>query len=256
MLDLPEEVSYFFGMEYENLVEKISAEIPGFEVRFKDESWFMKLLGVLLYVFNPRFMDAYTTTLYPYVYFPGRTYLEENRIQATKILAHEFVHLWDAKKKRIRFSLEYLFPQILAVVPLAALFVLAFFSLPGKPWILVGLGLLTVVLLLPWPARFRERYEIRGYAMTLALVSRDYVGHHAASVLSNFCGRLVRQQFTSWAYYKMSWDGERTLCKLLGIANNLLDGKLPINDRPYQVLLGGEHVPETESEERNLGDGT
>ena len=75
------------------LVAQIQIRIPKFEIRYKDESLFMKFLAVLVWIFNRRFMTDYTTTVAPKVYFPSRAWADANPRRVWKILAHEYVHL-------------------------------------------------------------------------------------------------------------------------------------------------------------------
>src|SRR3990167_3207757 len=90
------------------------------KIAFKDESKFMKFLGALLF-FNRKFMTTYSTTVGTTVYFPSKSWLNENRDRAARILAHELVHIDDAKDVgEIGFSYSYLFPQILSTISVAA----------------------------------------------------------------------------------------------------------------------------------------
>jgi len=108
----------------------VAKEIPGFSVRYKNESWLMKLFGLLAKPFNPTFMTGFITTLYPVVYFPDRAYVTRFPDRSAEILAHEFVHLWDAHRHRVTFTLGYMVPQILAV-PLIALYLFLGSWIPG-----------------------------------------------------------------------------------------------------------------------------
>lgn len=115
--------------------------IPGIEVRFKNASLFMKMLGFLLYPFNPRFMDRYKTTIGKVVYFPSPEDYSAAPESSFQVLAHEFVHIWDREQAGVWFSLSYLFPQILAVIPLLVFGVLAWpyswlLALPFAGWVL------------------------------------------------------------------------------------------------------------------------
>lgn len=74
-------------------------EINGFEVCYKDESTSSKILGVLARPFNSAYMTRFTTTRYPKVYFPNQKFVSDSPWRAAKILAHEFVHLYDARNE-------------------------------------------------------------------------------------------------------------------------------------------------------------
>lgn len=111
-----------------NLFEQVSAivskEIPGFSVQYKDQSKFMKILGLFTRLFNPDFMKRYITTIYPTVYFPNKEMIEKSPNRYADILGHEFVHLWDARRRYWSFTLGYLVPQIFAIPLLLLYFVL------------------------------------------------------------------------------------------------------------------------------------
>lgn len=120
---------------------EVKQAIPGVEVRFKNGSAFMKVLGFLIYPFNPRFMDRYKTTIGKVVYFPSSEDYQGNPESSFQVLAHEFVHIWDRQQEGVWFSLSYLFPQILAVIPLLVFGVLAWpyswlLALPLAGWVL------------------------------------------------------------------------------------------------------------------------
>jgi hypothetical protein len=115
-------------MTGKELFEQISAEIkeihPSFSVRFKNESKLMRLLTVLMYPFNDRFMNGFVTTLGSAVYFPSLKLLKLRWRDYARVLAHERVHIWDGEQRPLRFNLGYAFPQWLAVIGLAAFAVL------------------------------------------------------------------------------------------------------------------------------------
>ena len=58
-------------MSLENVIQAAKKYYPELKVEFKDESKFMKFLGVLLF-FNKEFMSNYSTTIGNTVYFPSR----------------------------------------------------------------------------------------------------------------------------------------------------------------------------------------
>lgn len=143
--------------------EKILAtKIPEFNIKFKNESLLMKIIGTIFFLFNSRFMTGFTTTLGYTIYFPSSEQLETaNGNNALVTMAHEFRHMIDTQRKgRLLFSLSYLFPQVLA--PLMLLF--AFISLP------LAIGLF-VLFLLPLPAYWRMKTELNGYIMSLFSVN-------------------------------------------------------------------------------------
>jgi len=150
--------------------------------KFKDESRFMRFLGVML-LFNPKFMTSYTTVIGNTVYFPSKKWMHENESSAAAVLCHELVHVDDGKRVgKLTFALSYLFPQLLALFALSS-FVIG-------PW-----GLLFLVFLGPWPAPFRAFWELRGYLMT------DMVRMRQTGKYSRL--EWIIGQFTSGTYYFM-----------------------------------------------------
>ena len=163
-------------------VIKLGEEKYGIRVKFKDESPFMKMLGLLLF-FNPRFMSSFTTTIGSTVYFPSRIWLENRKDSAARVLAHELVHVADATEAgSIVFSYCYLLPQTLALLSLLAIV--------GSMW-----WLSCLIFLLPFPAPMRTYYELRGYAITDAVTYKD-IGHFSDVT-------FITTQFTSMNYYRM-----------------------------------------------------
>ncbi len=137
-----------------NLENKIKESVPTFEIKFKDESPFMKFLCKLMFFMN---FNQFITTLGTKVYWPSRISYESNPAESFKILAHEFVHIIDYKQNKL-FMLSYVFPQILAVFSLLSF--LAFLNI----WFLLCLGFL--LFLAPIPSPGRKKIEIRGYGMS------------------------------------------------------------------------------------------
>lgn len=134
-----------------------------FDVRYKNQSWFMKLLATILF-FNKDFMTGYITTIGSTIYFPDETWVEENEHAAMKVLAHEIVHVDQAERYgKFLFSVLYLFPQCLAALSLLA--ILAVFWLPFL-WCLLFL-----VFLAPIPAPWRAKFEFEAYTMTLFMTN-------------------------------------------------------------------------------------
>lgn len=221
---------------YEALLAKY---IPGFRVKYKESSTFMKVLAFLIFPFNPEFQDRYTTTIGKTVYFPSKEQYEARPEKSFFTLFHEAVHLWDEKEHPFLFKLSYLFPQILAIIPLTVFAILAGLH----SWVLLALlasyvaaagvarksmigfwvtlvllagatlgaaavltGWLCLVLvvvvacLVPWPSRWRVKWEGRGYAATIA-----------ASVWLNRSIDIERVEghFTGPDYYFMSWSKEQ-----------------------------------------------
>jgi len=139
-------------------LEKV-LDSEGIRVRYKDSSKFMWLLGKILF-FNPKFMTDYITTIHRTVYFPTKDFTKDD-YRVWSIMAHEAVHAADSKKWTFPlFASVYLFPQVLSLLALGAIG--AFWDL-SYLWFLVSL-----VLLAPLPAYGRMKFEMRGYAVSMA----------------------------------------------------------------------------------------
>lgn len=240
--------------------------VPNFQVRFKDESKLMAALGVLAAPFNPRFMADYVTTWGDTVFFPSRKHYEGNPARSFKILAHEFVHLWDARDHR-SFKLSYVMPQALVVPLLAALAValwphswllaipvvgyvvgavahriapFAFWTVLCLSigaagtwtvsyagwWGLVGL-VVALVPLVPWPSPWRTKWEMRGYGMNVALAQWMY-GKFSERHLYN----IVRQ-FVGPNYLFMCWSRAKVVREMVRYSE-MAHEKKPLGG-PYDV---------------------
>lgn len=143
---------------------ELARMMPGFQIKYKNESTLMKIIGAILF-FNPSFMTGYVTTLGKTVYFPTRNGLENMQsLHSLGTLAHEYRHSYDNKKWSIAFPLIYLFPQILAVFSLLAVLAIWF-----SPWWL--LALLALLFLAPVPSPGRKLIEFNGYTMSLFMAN-------------------------------------------------------------------------------------
>lgn len=189
---------------YEKVVD-LGSKKYGLQIRFKDESFFMKLLGFILF-FNPKFMTNYTTTIGRTVYFPNHKWLAEKKDDVAHVLAHELVHIRDADEAgSLIFSYGYLFPQSFAVLSLFATFV--------SPW-----WLLCLLFLLPIPAPIRTYYELRGYAITDATYYKSTGEFTDISWMSS--------QFTSGSYFFM-WPFKNNIeSRILDNRSLIAAGKL------------------------------
>jgi hypothetical protein len=200
--------------EFDLGAQFVRAHFPDFEVRYKDESWTSKVIAVLVWIFNRRYLTEFTTTRYPRVYFPSRQYVAEAPRRAFKILMHEFVHMWDRRAHGLRHVFGYGFPQILAVLFLAvAAGALVAGALSGSfgpyRWAVAGPALAVALgCLAPLPAPFRPRAEVRGYSMNLALNFWRY-----GSILQQ-TQDWIADFFVGWEYYRMSWDRQDVLARL------------------------------------------
>ncbi len=217
------------------LSTEIAKTIPNFSIRYKDKVYIHKVLYFFIRLFNKRYMTSYTTTLYPHVDFPNEEYVKNNPKQATKILAHEFVHLWDRHNLGIRWSIGYLLPQFAGIIViLLSTLLLVIFS---NNWFFIGISV-GVLLLAPIPAYWRMRAELRGYSMNV-LINVLFYGSLPESTKT-----WVINIFTGPMYYFM-WPMRKTIVRALEAAEkNVHDKKsfehwftnYPNDDMPYNYV--------------------
>lgn len=203
--------------QFQAIAEKLNTIAP-FQICFKDEHKWMTLLFFFVRPFCPDFMHNFTTVIGNRIYFPNREYIQLRANSAARTLAHEMVHILDAKKVGIFFfSIGYLFPQVLA---------LGFLLFP-----IIGLyALLFLLFLLPFPAPFRAYWESRAYALDIRLSSAKSVPFLKNSIIEEFAG---------WNYYKMMpWQS---------IARKMLEKALKKLEKDSQLM---RIIHEIESSDR------
>lgn len=183
------------------MIKLCRQEVPGFEIKFKNQSVWMKFLNFFAQVFSPNFMTTYTTTTGSTVYLPNEELLFAEQRMCAEILAHELVHMVERRQQgAILNGLRYLFPQILA--SLALFSVLATWNL----WFL--LCLIFLLTLAPLPAPGRREIELRGYTMTMAIEYWETGG------ISDEMFEHVAKQFVGPAYYFMWPWRENTMHRI------------------------------------------
>jgi len=167
--------------------------VCNFTVAYKDSSWLMKLLGKLLF-FNKAFMTDYITTIGSTIYFPSTEWVaNHSRSGLIEIVAHELVHIRQAQNNQLKFSLLYLFPQILAILSVLC--------------VLWWPALLFLLCLLPLPAYFRKQYEAEAYMVSLC-VHKDYLEKKGLSQKEiefklQIKAQAINEQFTGSGYWYM-----------------------------------------------------
>jgi len=197
------------------LEQTIKTYAPKFEVKFKDESKLMKVIGKLSF-FNKDFMTSGAITVGQKVYFPSREIYETNPEWSFRVLTHEFVHIMDWLANPFTFIIGYWFPQMLAAFSLLAF--LAFIN----PYFL--LFLTSLVFLAPIPAPIRAWAELRGYGMSLMIKSTLY-GIDIKVAAESYVGR-----FSSPSYWFM-WPFKNNVRKMLV--------KFAMSkDRPFVIVRG------------------
>lgn len=249
------------------LERTLAEEIPSFRVCFKDESKFMRALGLLMSPFNATFMTEFTTTIGYRVYFPSRAWYEGNPPASVETLSHEFVHMHDNREAGIRFQLSYGAPQLWAV-PLLAVFT-AFGGFWPLMLLLVGYGAVaatcgsrrslalpllvatglgvvglavvtagwwTLILLAalgclaPWTSAARTHWEARGYAMNVAI----YMWMWNALVPEDVLQSYVRY-FTGPDYYYMCRDRAKVESLFATTIRATLERRLE-REPPYSMV--------------------
>ncbi len=135
--------------------EVVLSTFPQAQIKTKNQSWLMRLIGV----FSNEFYEDVTTVLGTTIYFPANS--ELHPLVALRIAMHEYVHMVDRKnEKKYMFELKYLFPQILAALSILGIF--AFWNI----WFLTFLFFL--LFLVPGiPANYRTRMEANAYTLSL-----------------------------------------------------------------------------------------
>lgn len=166
------------------------SEVPGFAVKFKNESSWMKFLAIFANLFNKSFMTTYTTTSDVTVYFPSREYLLADQEGNAQVLAHEIVHMRERRQDGLAWNfLRYSFPQLFAVLAIASI---------GAIWNLwFLLALVFLLALAPLPAPGRRDIELNGYTMSMA------IAFWTSGTLSDELYNNVADQFTTSLYWFM-----------------------------------------------------
>lgn len=214
---------------------KLRRDIPGFGLRYKNRSWSSKVIAVLVWLFNRHYLTRYTTTRYPKVYFPSRKYVDQKPLFSFKILMHEYVHLFDRRELGWWFSIGYAMPQILGLLLVVVFVVLGFVLTTEQWWWALLVGVPGVVCLAPVPAYWRMKFEMRGYAMNMAI---DYWRYGSVQESTK---EWVVGQFTGPMYYFM-WPFKKGMRKRVErVMACLEDGSLM---RPgHGGLFGGSKYP-------------
>lgn len=200
-------------------VLKWTAEKHGMSVRQKTDSPFMSTIGAILKPFNPGFMRDYWTTIWRVCYAPGPLEPADWRS-----IGHEGKHAEQSKRiGEPLMSLAYLFPVSLVLLTLPAA-VWAFFALPLAWFFALPIALAIFALpLAPWPAHWRQKYEIEAYTVTAALDAFRRV-----DIRQEGYRQYLARHFSGPAYYFMTWGHDRALQiadQIIADAEKALSGK-------------------------------
>lgn len=172
--------------EWNRLISAMQNDIPGFEIKYKDESrlqYLIALVSVWSWTKNDDGSRKYkylemTTTTGRTIWFMSREYVESSL--PTSTLQHEWVHMKDAKTF---FGILPFIPSLINIALFNALYILIF----------------------PWPGVFRAYAELRAYRRSMELVDEDL----KEEALEYYGG-----QFTGPNYFFM-WPFPNHIKKLL-----------------------------------------
>lgn len=207
-------------------VSALAAEM-GVSFKYKDESWMMKALGVILF-FNKRFLSTYTTTLGSTIYFPNRAWVRDCPDDVALVVAHELTHVQDSRDQgQLAFAYSYLCPQVFALLSLLALLA------PVLGWQML-LAVFNLAWLLPCIGSVgRSHIEFRGYATTMACLV--WGGNALPSP-----PQWIMDQFTSSSYFWMDHDAGHVEGCLRGFLNRIaigtIDDDLPLAPRLRKIF--------------------
>ncbi len=210
-------------MSFQNLVADAQSYFPDLQVKYKDQSSFMKFLGTLLF-FTPSFMTNYITTIGSTVYYPNEAGVQANEIGSSIVLMHELVHVYDAHRLgRPLFFFLYLTPQILSLLCLPLFLVSWKLALP-----------LMLFFLLPLPSYFRMYFERRGYFTTLYVMNALNKKYQLNTQLEGSKDYYVGQ-FTGSAYYFM-WPFSSLQAQFEDAINKISAGGRPFEDPVFDII--------------------
>ncbi len=197
----------------DNIINEIKKDYK-LDVKYKDTSFLMKLLSLILF-FNKDFMKSFTTTIGTTIYYPSEEFVKNSPITSLITLLHELVHIIDYNKNKLLFTLLYLFPQILAIFALPLFFISWKFSA------------FFLLFLLPLPAYFRMKYERKAYAVSLYVIKQ-------LSLKKNFKVELEKQKDNYISYFKKSDYYYMWIFKTIDSDFNEYLLKIENNERPFK----------------------
>ncbi len=211
-------------MAFEELAQAGKKHFPDLEIKFKDKSLFMKILGILMF-FNKGFMTNYTTTIGSSVYFPSESFLKSAQISSMSVLLHELVHIYDSKKiNGLLFSFLYLFPQILVLLCLPLFFLITWkVMLP-----------ITLLCLLPLPAYFRMLFERRAYMVSLYCMNELSKKYKFKYDVDNSAKEFLK--YFKGAFYYFMWIFPDLDKKMIDAAEKIKNNQKPYEDKVFDII--------------------
>lgn len=211
-------------MSFPDLLAEAQKYFPQLQIKYKNTSWFMNILGKMVF-FNKYFMTTYITTIGSNIYVPNANYFKLHPVSGPIVFMHELVHLYDQKRMgKLWFYLSYFIPQLL-IIPSLLLFLIS--------WKIALI--LTILFLLPTPSYFRMNLEKRAY------LSSIYTLYKLSQTL-NFDPHLDTQNadfvqhFTNGTYYWM-WPFKKSIINDFSVATQLVqNGNRPYQDPVFDML--------------------
>jgi len=186
-------------LKFNRSVEIAKKQFPKLSIKYKNESYLMKLLGMVLF-FNRGFGSKYITTIGNTIYFPSKQFIENNETSSIIVLCHELVHI-KQKQSVDLFELEYLFPQVISLFSLFAFFNIYF--------------LLFLLFLLPIPSITRFMFEYEAYLVTIYCKKKLNLNYNIENII---------KQFTGPDYYFM-YPFKDNVKTMLDIGVNMMDNE-------------------------------
>jgi hypothetical protein len=207
---------------FDDTLKKIQLVFPDVKVAYKDESLFMKIIGILLF-FNPGFMKSFITTIGTTIYFPTRSDVEKAPLTNSTVLLHEMTHIYDSKKQNnILFSILYLMPQLLILLTIPLVIIFGWFGLFG------------LVFGLPLPAYWRMKSEIKAYTISLYVLFKYKQKALWSDVETS--KKLFISEFTGPSYYFM-WPFSSVTDHFNNAAKEMEAGGQPLYEKELYAIV-------------------
>lgn len=210
----------------EIFIEKLKKYNSNLNIKFKDSSKLMKLLGFILF-FNSKFLTTFTTTICSTIYLPNKKVFDyQNSINLLITLSHEYQHTCDYLNNKFWYLFSYLFPlSILPIILLLLIFL---------PWYIVLI--LSILCFSPIPSFFRKKWEFRGYVMSMfaynEIMKQLNFGYNERKDKLVSYANFVNNNFSNSNYYFMWPFGVKD--SLLVSIKDILNEKL--SDIQYKQI--------------------
>lgn len=204
------------GVNYKDVKKIIDEHDKDFKIKVKSEDKGHVLLGKIMSIFNKRYMTGYYTQIGSTLWVPDER--EKNDMMSSdismknlQILFHELEHVKQKNKDgKIKFSIKYMFPQIISLFCLAIILVilscmgilsiLGFSMLGYFTTSLVAFLIIGVMPLVPsmMEAKSRLMYEVEAYKVSM-LVYYYFGFRHSALSYTTFVPSLMTRSDYYWA---------------------------------------------------------